>query len=149
MMLPLLWPHAPKGFAILTTTGRRTGKTRRKCLRAIRRGNTVFVVALRPPVLALERPSAVSAWVWNMRSNARVRLHIGLRTHNGIAHEISDPSELERARAAICHTVNLSDYIECLLHLRGLPTRQKVKALHRYWFETGIPIAVELDVGRS
>src|SRR5436189_2101201 len=48
LMLPLLWPHAPKGFAVLATTGRRSGKTRRKCVRAIRRGNRVYIVGLRP-----------------------------------------------------------------------------------------------------
>src|SRR5437763_8643160 len=131
LMLPLLWPHAPAGFAILTTTGRKSGKTRRKCIRAIRRGNRVYIVALRPPELAIERPTAVSAWVWNIRANPSVRLHLGLRTYAGSAREINDPLELERAREAICETVNASDYGECLLHLRGLPTRPKIEALHR------------------
>jgi hypothetical protein len=30
------------------------------------------------------------------------------------------------------------------MHLRGLPTRTKVQELHRYWFETEIPIAIDL-----
>ena len=63
----------------------------------------------------------------------------------GTAREIDDPVELERANEAICETVNASDYGECLLHLRGLPTRAKIKALHRYWFDTGTPIVVELS----
>ena len=146
LMLPLLWPHAPAGFAILTTTGRKSGKTRRKCIRAIRRGNRVYIVALRPPELAIERPTAVSAWVWNIRANPSVRLHLGLRTYSGSAREINDPLELERAREAICETVNASDYGECLLHLRGLPTRAKIEALHRYWFDTGIPLVVDLEM---
>jgi deazaflavin-dependent oxidoreductase (nitroreductase family) len=145
MMLPLLWPHAPAGFAILTTTGRKSGKRRRKCVRAIRRGNRVYIVALRPPELALERPAAVSAWVWNIRADPNVRIHLGVRTHAGIAREIDDPAELERAREAICETANVGDYGECLLHLRGLPTRAKIGALHRYWFDTGIPLVVELN----
>jgi deazaflavin-dependent oxidoreductase (nitroreductase family) len=145
MMLPLLWPHAPVGFAILTTTGRKSGKRRRKCVRAIRRGNRVYIVALRPPALAIERPTAVSAWVWNVRSNPTVRIHLGLRTYAGTAREIDDPVELDRAREAISETVNVSDYGECLLHLRGLPTRAKIEALHRYWFDTGIPLVVDLS----
>jgi hypothetical protein len=56
---------------------------------------------------------------------------------------------LERARQAICETVNLSDYGECALHLRGRPTREKIKELHRYWFDTGIPIVVELQEATS
>jgi deazaflavin-dependent oxidoreductase (nitroreductase family) len=145
IMLPLFWPHAPAGFGVLTTTGRKSGKRRRKCIRAIRRGNRAYIVAIRPPELALERPTAVSAWVWNIRANPSVRLHLGLRTHRGSAREIDDPAELERAREAICETVNASDYGECLLHLRGLPTREKIKALHRYWFDTGIPLEVDLS----
>jgi deazaflavin-dependent oxidoreductase (nitroreductase family) len=144
LMLPLLWPHAPAGFAVLTTTGRKSGKTRRKCVRAIRRGDRVYIVALRPPELAIERPTAVSAWVWNIRANPTARIHIGLRTHSGTAREIDDPIELERAREVICETLNAGEYVECALHLRGVPTRDKIKALHRYWFDTGIPIVVEL-----
>jgi deazaflavin-dependent oxidoreductase (nitroreductase family) len=145
LMLPLFWPHAPAGFAVLTTTGRKSGKTRRKCIRAIRRGNRVYIVALRPPALAIERPMAVSAWVWNIHANPNVRIHLRFRTHAGTAREIDDPVELERAREAICETVNVSDYGECLLHLRGLPTRAKIEALHRYWFDTGILLVVELS----
>ena len=33
---------------------------------------------------------------------------------------------------------------ECALHLRGLPTRAKIEDLHRYWFDTGIPLVVDL-----
>jgi len=36
------------------------------------------------------------------------------------------------------------DYGECALHLRGLPTRAKIEELHRYWFDTGIPLVVDL-----
>jgi deazaflavin-dependent oxidoreductase (nitroreductase family) len=145
LMLPLFWPHAPAGSAVLTTTGRKSGKQRRKCVRAIRRGNRVYIVALRPPELAIERPTAVSAWVWNIRANPDVRIHLGLRTLGGTAHEIDDPVELAHAQEAICETVNVSDYGECLLHLRGLPTREKIEALHRYWFDTGIPLVVDLS----
>ena len=41
LMLPHFMLLPPKGFGVLTTTGRRTGKTRRKCVRAIRRGDRV------------------------------------------------------------------------------------------------------------
>jgi deazaflavin-dependent oxidoreductase (nitroreductase family) len=144
MMLPFLAIWAPPGYGVLTTTGRKSGIQRRKCIRTIRRGNKAFVVQLRPPALAIERPTAVSAWVWNIRSDPRVRLRIGRRAYSGVAREISDRDELEQAREAICETVHLLDYDECALHLRGLPTRAKIKELHRYWFETGIPLVVEL-----
>jgi deazaflavin-dependent oxidoreductase (nitroreductase family) len=145
LMLPMLALRPPAGYAVLTTTGRKSGKTRRKCIRAIARGNTAFVVQLRPPAMAIERPEIVAGWVWNIRANPKVRLRLGMRTYAGVAREIEDPVELAQAREAICETVHLTDYDECALHLRGLPTREKIKALHRYWFDTGIPIAIELS----
>jgi deazaflavin-dependent oxidoreductase (nitroreductase family) len=145
LMLPLVAVRPPAGYAVLTTTGRKSGKTRRKCIRAIRRGSKVFIVQLRPPALAIERPDVVSGWVWNLRANPNVRLRLGLRTYAGIAREIDDPDELEQAREAICETVHLTDYDECTLHMRGLPSREKIKAMHRYWFDTGIPLVVELS----
>jgi len=144
-MLPLFAISTPPGHGVLTTTGRRTGRQRRKCIRAIRRGNMAYVVMLRPPALAIERPMAVSSWVWNIRANPNVRLRLGKRTFAGVAREVSTPVELEQAREAICEPVHLIDYGECHLHLRGLPSRAKIKELHRYWFDTGIPLVIELS----
>jgi hypothetical protein len=100
---------------------------------------------LRPPSLAVQRPSALAAWVHNLRANPAVTLRLGRRTYVGHAREITDPGELEAARSALCDTVNLVDYGECDLHLKGLPSRSKIIELHRYWFATGVPIVVELD----
>lgn len=144
IMLPLLRISPAAGFGVLTTTGRKTGKARSKCVRAIRRAERVYLVALRPPHVAVETPGAVHAWVWNIRSDPRVRLRMSGGTFDGFAREITDCAERERARRAICDTVNPLDYAECALHLRGLPTRAKVQELHRYWFSTGIPVAVDL-----
>jgi hypothetical protein len=144
IMLPFLSIWSPPGYGVLTTIGRKSGMERRKCIRAIRRENKAFIVQLRPPALAIERPEVVSAWVWNLRSDPSVRLRIGRCEYSGVAREISDPDELEQAREAICETVHLLDYDECALHLRGLPTRAKIKALHRYWFDTGIPVVIDL-----
>ena len=143
LMLPgvLAWPGS--GYGVITTTGRKTGKPRRKCIRVIRRGNKAYIVQLRPPELAMTRPSAVSAWVWNIRSNPNVKLRIRGGTFAGVARELKEPAELAEAREALCETVNLFDYGECALHLRGLPTRSKIKELHRYWFDTGIPLVVD------
>ena len=66
-------------------------------------------------------------------------------TFSGVARELSDPAELAEAREAFCETVHLFDYGECDVHLRGFPTRAKITELHRYWFDTGVPLVVELD----
>ena len=144
LMLPFFLLRPPSGFGVITTTGRKTGKRRRKCIRMIRRGNKVYVVQLRPPELAMTRPSVVAAWVWNIRSNPSVELRIRGGTFTGSARELTEPAELAEAREAFCETVHLFDYGECDVHLRGLPTRAKIKDLHRYWFDTGIPLVVEI-----
>jgi len=144
LMLPFFVVRPPAGFGLLTTTGRKTGKAWRKCVRVIRRGNKAYIVMLRPPEVAMTRPSVVAAWVWNIRANSNVRLRIRGGTFAGVARELTEPAELEQAREAISETVHLFDYGECDLHLRGLPTRAKIKELHRYWFDTGIPLVVEL-----
>ncbi len=143
-MLPLLRWSPPAGFGVLMTTGRKTGKRRSKCVRVIRRGDRAYLVALRPPHVAIANPGAVHAWVWNIRANPAVRLQISDGLFDGVAREITDSAELDEARAAICEPVYPTDYCECSLHLRGLPSRTKIQGLHRYWFETGIPVVIDL-----
>jgi deazaflavin-dependent oxidoreductase (nitroreductase family) len=144
LMLPQLWLSTPAGYGVLTTTGRKTGRSRHKCVRVIQRGSRAYLVALRLPHIAVANPTAVQAWVHNIRANPTVRLRIRGGDFDGIAREITDVNERELARSLICDTVFPNDYGECALHLRGLPTRTKVQELHRYWFETGIPIVIDL-----
>ena len=64
--------------------------------------------------------------------------------HSGTAREITDPTELDIARVLLCDTVVPVDFGECTLHLRGMPTRAKIRELHRYWFQTGRAVAIDL-----
>ena len=145
VMRPFVQLLPSAGYGVMTTIGRKTGQARRKCIRVIRRGDRAYVVQLRPPALAMERPTATAAWVWNIRSNPNVTLRIRGGTFAGVARELTDPEELAAARDAVCETVNLTDYAECFLHMRGLPTRSKIQDLHRLWFDTGIPLVIELS----
>jgi deazaflavin-dependent oxidoreductase (nitroreductase family) len=142
-LLPILL-RPGSAFGVLTTTGRKTGKARRKCVRVVRRGDRAYLVQLRPPELAMARPTAVAAWLWNIRANPNVKLRIRGGTFAGVARELKDAGELAAAREALCETVTLFDYAECGLHLRGLPTRSKIQDLHRHWLDTGIPLVIEL-----
>ncbi len=144
LMLPWFLLCPPAGYGVIVTTGRKTGKTRRKCVRVIRRGQRAYLVQLRPPALARRRPSSRAGWVHNLLAEPHVRLRIRGGSFDGIARELTDPEELDAARALMCDTVNLFDYGECDLHLRGLPTRAKIEELHAYWFDTGVPLVVEL-----
>ena len=128
----LLPPH---GFGVLTMTGRRTGKTRRKCVRAIRRGDRAYVVSIRS-----------THWLSNVRANPDVRLRIRSGTFAGVVREPRSTEELEEARAAYCKTVNRFDYAECRMWRPGRPTRDKIEELHRDWFEHGTPLVIELAV---
>jgi deazaflavin-dependent oxidoreductase (nitroreductase family) len=143
-MLPLFLVRLPVGFGVITTTGRKTGKPRRKCVRVIRRGRRGYLVQLRPPEVAMANPSAVAGWVLNLRSNPQVRLRIRGGTFEAVVHELVDSAELAEARTAFCETVNWFDYGECDIHVRGFPSRAKIEALHRYWFDTGVPVVAEL-----
>jgi deazaflavin-dependent oxidoreductase (nitroreductase family) len=123
----------PRGFGVLTMTGRKTGKRRRKCVRAIRRGNRAYVVSIRP-----------THWLRNVRANPEVRLRIRGGTFVGRVRELRGEAELEEAREAYCETVNRFDYAECRMWRPGRPTQAKVRELHRAWFAHGTPLVVEL-----
>jgi len=146
LMLPDYTFGTPPGHGVLTSTGRKTGKRRRKVVRAIRQGNHVYIVQLRPPTPAIQTPLKITAWVLNIRANPRIQLKLGRRTYAAVVREIETPAELARAREAFCEPVHIVDYGECLLHLKGLPSRQKIRDLHRYWFDTGVPLVAELQL---
>jgi deazaflavin-dependent oxidoreductase (nitroreductase family) len=145
LMLPFFQLRPPRGYGVITTIGRKTGKTRRKCVRVITQGNSAYLVQLRLPTVAVKHPDSAAAWLWNIRTNPNVQLRIRGGNFAGVARELTDVDELAVARRAICDTVTLFDYGECDLHVRGLPTRTKIIELHRYWFDTGIPLVVELE----
>lgn len=136
MQLPWFTLLPPAGFGVLTTTGRRTGKKRRKCVRAIRSGDSVYVVSI---------GGSRAAWLKNIRANPRVRLRMRGGTFSGVARELADPAERERAMSVYCGTVNRLDYAECRLHRGGRPTPARIEELHRSSFETGTPLVVDLD----
>jgi deazaflavin-dependent oxidoreductase (nitroreductase family) len=123
----------PRGFGVLTFTGRKTGKVRRKCVRAIRRGDRAYVVSIRP-----------TQWLKNVRANPSVQLRIRGGRFSGLVREPRDQAEREEARAAYCETVNRFDYAECHMWRPGRPTRAKIAGLHRDWFAQGTPLVIEL-----
>jgi deazaflavin-dependent oxidoreductase (nitroreductase family) len=145
LMLPDYRFGTPPGHIVLRTTGRKTGKPRRKVIRGIRRDDRVYIVQLRPPEPAIETPLKVAAWVLNIRADPHVRLRLGRRTYAAVVREIDAPSELARAREIFCEPVHAVDFGECVLHLKGMPSPRKIRDLHRYWFDTGVPLVAELQ----
>jgi deazaflavin-dependent oxidoreductase (nitroreductase family) len=129
----------PQGYGVLTTTGRRTGKSRRKCIRAIRRGNEVYVVSI---------AAGDSAWLKNVKANPSVTVRIRGGTFRGHARELSDHKELERAMFAYSEPVNAVDYLACMNWRKGRPTPSKIRDLTSGWFTEGTPLVIELGQRR-
>lgn len=137
LKLPFLLPlPTPAGYAVLETTGWRTGRRRRKCVRAIRSGDTAYVVAI---------GGGLTGWVQNLLADPHVRLRHGRRWYAGTAHVVDEPAELPDARHAYVDTNVPFDYATCDMHRRGLPSRQKIVELTGAWFEGGLPIAIDLQ----
>ena len=65
-------------------------------------------------------------------------------TFTGLARELDDDQELQHAREVYCATINPFDYLECTFHRGWRPTQTKIEELHRSWFDTGIPLVIEL-----
>jgi deazaflavin-dependent oxidoreductase (nitroreductase family) len=127
----------PRGYGVLTTTGRKTGQPRRKCVRAIRSANSVYIVSI---------AGAKAAWLRNIQANPTVTLRIRGGTFTGRARALSDPLEVERAKRVYCEPVHAVDYMACMNWRKGPPTPSKIRDLTRGWLEEGVPLVVELEV---
>src|SRR5438094_9741188 len=60
----------PRGFALLTVTGRKTGRRRRRPIRAIRDGTTLYAVAIL---------GAQSDWLRNRRADRKAQAPLAVR----------------------------------------------------------------------
>ena len=127
---------APRGFGIITTVGRRSGKPRRQSVRAIRHDDVVYVVAMM---------GKKAAWLKNIRANPRVTMRLGKETLNGTAREITDSSERQKAMDAYTGTLVVADYFDYIAYHWGLATREKIVRAHQQWFDDGIPVIVQLE----
>ena len=136
--LPWFAVLPPKGDGVITTTGRRTGKARRRTVRAIRHGDRAYLVSI---------PGARCRWLKNIRANPEVQLRIRGGTFSGRARELREATEIEEARTIFCDNLVPFDYLSCGMHRRGRPTRAKIEELIRAWFEGGIPLVIEFREG--
>jgi deazaflavin-dependent oxidoreductase (nitroreductase family) len=134
--LPWFTLRPPKGFGVLTTTGRRTGRKRRKCVRAIRNGDRVYLVSL---------GGSGAAWLLNLKANPRVSLRIRDGRFEGVAREITDPTEWQHATKVYAGTVNPFDRMEYRMHRPDRPTPERIQEMHDKWFSDGTPVVIELS----
>jgi deazaflavin-dependent oxidoreductase (nitroreductase family) len=134
-MIPWFAVFPPKGYGVLTTIGRKSGKKRRRCIRVIQRGSRGYMVSI---------PGPDAAWIKNIRANPHVQLRARGGTFQAVAHAITDPDEMRDARDAFCRTVTAADFGAFLLHMRGAPTPRRIRGLLDRWFSVGIPLVVEI-----
>ena len=130
MLLP------PHGYAVLTTTGRKTGKRRRKCVRAIRNGDKVYLVSL---------PGKYGGWFRNIQAQPQVKLRMRGGIFDGVAREITDRDEYETARAIYCDTVYPFDRGSYVNHRTGRPTEERIREMLERWFTVCTPLVIELS----
>lgn len=135
LQLPYFMLLPPRGYAVLTTTGRKTGKRRRKCVRAVRDGDKVYLVSL---------PGRYGAWFRNIQAQPQVKLRMRGGTFDGVAREITDRDEYENARTIYCRTVSLFDRLAYLNHRTGRPTAERIREMLQRWFTVCTPLVVEL-----
>ena len=116
--------HGPhQGMAVLTTVGRRSGKPRRHCVRAIRKGNRVYLVAI---------PGSHASWLSNIRTNPRVSLQVRGTKLVGMARELAGT---KGARVLFREQRELLKEIQATFDVRGSSTafrkcRETIMEMH-------------------
>lgn len=128
----LLWP--PRDYGVLETTGRKSGRRRRCCLRIIHRENRACLVAI---------GGSGVGWLANLTDEPTVSIRVrgGWRSATAtIGLDAVDDDLL----SAYSESVGLFSYGEYLMWRSGRPTREGIKRLHKTWIETGVPVALTL-----
>ncbi len=128
----------PRGFVLLTVTGRRSGKRRTRPIRAVRSNDVLYAVAIL---------GKRSDWLRNIRANPRVRIKIGNGTLPATAHEVTDAAERERAGKLYAETVVIYDYIDYPAVHWSFPTARSIREAHVRWVRDGTMVAIELETG--
>jgi deazaflavin-dependent oxidoreductase (nitroreductase family) len=139
LQLPFFFLHPPAGYGVLSTTGRKTQKKRRKCIRVVREGDKAYMVAIK----------GGTSWSKNALANPDVRLRLPGGTFSGRARELLDPTETQQAKEAYCDSVYWFDYLTWINWRKGRPAATKIRGLLRGWFENGTRLVVELDIPSS
>jgi deazaflavin-dependent oxidoreductase (nitroreductase family) len=126
----------PRGFTLLTVIGRRTGTKRRRPIRALRDGSTLYGVAIL---------GDKSDWLKNLRANPRAKGRLGLLTRKFTLREITDPAEREKAEQLYIDTVVPYDYFDVPLVEWAWPSPDYIRKSHRRWLKGGTLVAFELE----
>ena len=133
--LPFFQLRPPRSYGILTTTGRKTGKQRARCLRMVRRGDKVFLVAI---------GGRGTHWAENALASPEVKLRLPSGRFRGRARELR-PEEREEGLETYSADVGWFERLEWRAWRNDGFTPEKSRDLHRRWFAKGMPLVVDLD----
>ena len=125
----------------LTTTGRKTGKRRSRCVRVVRRGDRAYLVAI--------KGVGVTGWAKNALANPEVTLRLRDGRFTGTARKLR-AEEHDDGRDAYSAGVHRFERLEWKVWREDSFSPAKSRDLHEQWFDTGTPLVVELaDANRS
>lgn len=133
---PPLRLRPPRGVAVVTTKGRKSGKLRTRAMRGVRDGDRVYATAILGPR---------ADWLRNIAANAHVTVKLGPKTYRAIARTITDPGERVRAREIYRPVAGWYDYADYVTYVWGIPTTPKLLRTHDEWFDKGTPVVFELQ----
>ncbi|MGB2693965.1 MAG: nitroreductase/quinone reductase family protein [Dehalococcoidia bacterium] len=129
------WLPVPRGYILLTTRGRKSGRERRRPVRAVRSNSTYYAVAILG-----ER----SDWLRNVRRDPGVEIKAGSRRESARARALADPAEREAVSTLYVDTVFPYDYLDHVNLHWGWPSRRKVVQAHRVWLARGELVAFDI-----
>ncbi len=126
----------PAGFALLTVTGRKTGRPRTRPVRAIRRDDTLYAVALL---------GEQADWLRNARAKPEITVKLGSRQFGACVRELADPAERDAAADLFVREIVPFDYVDYAGYEWSVPTRRSIREAHRRWLQKGALVAIDLD----
>jgi deazaflavin-dependent oxidoreductase (nitroreductase family) len=132
--LPFFLVRPPRAYGVLTTVGRKTGRRRRRCVRAVRTPNAVVLVAI--------KGTARTGWVKNALAAGDVELRLPGETVRGRA-RLAEPGDAELLNA-YTSTVAAFDRLTYLNWRTGAPRAAAIRDLLRSWVREGQAVVVEL-----
>jgi deazaflavin-dependent oxidoreductase (nitroreductase family) len=126
----------PAGLALVTTTGRKTGKPRKRAMRVVRDGDRAYAVSLL---------GGGADWVRNLRANPNAQVKLGGTTYTAIGRVLTDSGERARAADLYRPIAGWYDWLDYANFVWSVPTRGRLLRVHDEWFEGGTPVVFELQ----
>ncbi len=131
---------APRGIAVVTTRGRKSGLPRTRAMRAVRDGERVYAAAIL---------GARADWLANVRAEPRVRIKLGGTTYAAAGRTLTEAGERLAARRIYVPVAGFYDYFDYVTFVWGVPTRANLLRVHEEWFDDGVPVVFELNVAQA